>query len=352
MTNSDCVQLTVLYSRRILIVLIASLLLAPVLLLTASPASAAPYYNSSEPGCDGTNSDVLWCDDFEDGDWAATYCDVNNPANDGWNMTMYAPGGTYSCGQALAGSPGPGNGGLATGTGIGGGKAVQSGIHSGAGQAYLMGDHTLNGATTTTNGYNEVYFRYYIKKVRPYTEGGQKHFSFNPCCAGIGGIKFAAFTSGGSGPDLLPPDGTATHGESWYVAYEANSGALMRSAQNISPWYWIAGEWYYVEVHIKLNTPGVADGVFELWLNDCGTNGNSCGASPTLRARHTDIQYVGPGDNTKIGSLWLENWANPATSGVEYYDQFKVSKTGPIGFSSTGGGDVTPPAAPTGLRIQ
>ena len=57
-------------------------------------ASADPYFNSTEPGCDGSDPNVLTCDDFEDGDWYVTDGDtaggLANPDNDGWGGTIYA----------------------------------------------------------------------------------------------------------------------------------------------------------------------------------------------------------------------------------------------------------------------
>src|SRR5262245_49175420 len=38
-------------------------------LVAGPPASAHPYFNSSEAGCDGSDPNVLMCDDFEDGTW-------------------------------------------------------------------------------------------------------------------------------------------------------------------------------------------------------------------------------------------------------------------------------------------
>jgi hypothetical protein len=93
----------------------------------------------------------------------------------------------------------------------------------------------------------------------------------------------------------------------------------------------MTGRWAYVEMHIKMNTPGQSNGIWELWLNDCGTDGR-CTGTPTLRARHTTVEWQGPNDNKQIRSIWFENWANPGSVGTELYDQIMVKTTGPIGF--------------------
>src|SRR5262245_34688266 len=84
-------------------------MMARALLLTGlgvfaytTAAHADPYFNSAEPGCDGTDPDVLLCDDFEDGDWFFDG-DANLPENDGWNrMSLGEVEGAARCGRAGA----------------------------------------------------------------------------------------------------------------------------------------------------------------------------------------------------------------------------------------------------------
>ena len=78
------------------------LVLAPFL-IPSDLAYADQYFNSAEPGCDGSDPTVVFCDDFEDGDWAFTDHDgmrggakVTPNAetylpNDGWWMDPYYP---------------------------------------------------------------------------------------------------------------------------------------------------------------------------------------------------------------------------------------------------------------------
>jgi hypothetical protein len=82
--------------------------------------------------------------------------------------------------------------------------------------------------------------------------------------------------------------------------------------------------------------------------NDAG----SLGAAWRGSMCHTNVELRhGAGDTNLIGDVWLENWANAKSSGEEYYDQIKAMKTGPIGFVG-GGGNATPPAAPSNLRVE
>jgi hypothetical protein len=92
-----------------------------------------------------------------------------------------------------------------------------------------------------------------------------------------------------------------------------------------------------------------SNGLIELWVNDCGTAGTSCGSSPTLRTRLTG-NFPGNSVSNQIQTVWLENWANPPSSGTgPLWDQIKVTRVGPIGFAGASGGgtaDATPPATP------
>ena len=92
-----------------------------------------------------------------------------------------------------------------------------------------------------------------------------------------------------------------------------------------------SGNWYYYEVHYKLSDPGQANGVFELWLDNCGASGTSCPATPTLRMRRTDVRNDRTSTNQLIRTLWFEAWSNPSSRGERLWDQIKVSKGGPIG---------------------
>ena len=293
-------------------------------ILGVTSSFAAPYFNSSEPGCDGSDPNVLWCDDFERGSWFVTTANVDDPQNAGWNGTPF--GGPDPQGKNFGRCGGQG----AAGTNC----AAGSGPHSGQGQAAGMADHDFNNKVSV----DEVYMRYYRKALPGYTWGLQKMWSVNPCCAGIGGIKFGNnFVWGGSTVEML------------VTVYAENANRT----QNVSSISFQPGRWYYIEEHIKLNTPGSRNGVLEIWIDDCGTNGLGCTGSGTLRARHTDVLWRAAGDNTQIGSIWLENWANPASVGEEYYDQVKISRVrvGPMGAAASSGNTI-PPAAPTSPAIR
>jgi len=238
-------------------------------------------------------------------------------------MTPFPPAGSW---PDSAGT----NFGRCGGQGVAGTNcAVTSGFHPNAiGQAPAMGDHSFNG----TQSVDDIYMRHYRKFLPGFQFGAEKIWTVNACCAGIGGIKFANNSLG-----AVAAVGSQASPVTTVAAEDANRS-----------WNYTvtSGNWYYIEEHIKLNTPGVANGVLEIWADNCGANGLGCTGTPTLRAQYTNVLWRLAGDNTQIGSIWLESWSNIPSIGEEYYDQIKVSKVGPIGFTPMG----TPPSdivAPT-----
>ena len=90
------------------------------------------------------------------------------------------------------------------------------------------------------------------------------------------------------------------------------------------------GIWHYVEVHVKLNNPGQANGIHEFWVDG------------VLDARAENLDFVTSYTDYAINAVLVENyWDDGAPALLErYIDNFVVS-TQPIG-QWTGGGP-TPP---------
>lgn len=296
------------------------------LLLAAVPAYADPYFNSAET----KDANTLMSDDFEDGAWYKLNCDKANAAGGiasqtkGWCGTIYAEPIT------------PTNGVDCNNAGANGSRcAATSGVLGGGQGGKNMADHGFTGGQEV----QELYFRYYRKNSAGYSYSGQKVLSFNKCCAGGAGIYWAGlgFNIGQGSASTNAPDIGITNNHASNVIWR----------QNVNPISMTSGEWYYVEVHIKLNTPGQANGVYELWADRCP--GGKCTGTPTLRARHTNVPWGKDASNGGIGAVWLENWANngsgQGSKGQEWYDNIKASKTfnGFVGATSP----TPPPPDPT-----
>jgi hypothetical protein len=97
------------------------------------------------------------------------------------------------------------------------------------------------------------------------------------------------------------------------------------------------GRWRCVESHIKLNTPGQANGIQEYWID-----GN-------LEASRTDLNFRGSYTGYGINAIQLEGfWNNGAgASESKYYDNFVISRQR-VGCATTSSG--TNPSTVSNLR--
>jgi hypothetical protein len=273
------------------------------------------YFNSAETGC-GTDSNVLLCDDFEDGAWYEKNCGQAFASGgllqtDGWCGTIYNGG---EPGAPPIEPPGAARCG---GIGIKSACVATTGVMSG-GTTGNMADHAL------ASGTNEVWVRFYTKPLAGYAFGAEKMLTFNDGNAGDAGIKYGnlSWNCAASGASAT---GRITMG--FPAPMDVCAGQNVGNDITIT-----SGNWYYYEVHYRLSSPGGADGVFELWIDNCGPNGTTCPATPTLRMRRTDVRNNRVSTSELIRVLWFEAWSNPVSLGERYWDQIKVSKVGPIGF--------------------
>jgi len=271
------------------------------------------FFNSSEPGC-GTDPNVILCDDFESGTWYTKNCDDANSSGGllqtkGWCGTIFNP--INPPGAASCGSKGANNTNC----------AANGGLHNGAEGGRNMADHQFSGGPVT-----ELWARWYYKTDPGYRWGAEKHTNFTKAAGDITWFNIQFNCGTGSADAEANPYIQIIHGPS-HNCWAPNQGTFTLQS----------GRWYYFEVHMRLNSSGtVSDGLIDMWINDCGTNG-VCTGTPTLRTHLTNVGFdrnqtgclASP---CKIETVWFENWANPGSIGTGYLDQIKVSKTGPIGF--------------------
>jgi Bacterial Ig-like domain (group 2) len=283
-----------------------------VLITAAQSGSTSAYFNSSEPGCDGSDPNVLFCDDFESGSWYTMDCDTANAAGGidvktrGWCGTIFNAAG-LAAGTARC-----------SGAGFRSSCAATTGVMSG-GTTGNMADHAL----LNRQGVDEIWVRFYTKPLSGYQFGAEKMLTFNDGVPGDGGIKWGNLSWNCAG--TTQATGNVTMG--FPVPMDLCQSQNMGNSLVIQP-----GNWYFYEVHYKLSSPGGSDGIFELWLDNCGPSGTSCPATPTQRMRLTNVQNSRTSTSQLIRVLWFEAWSNPVSLGERYWDQIKVSKVGPIGF--------------------
>ena len=301
-------------------------------LATSTTAVADMNFNSSEPGCDGSDPNVLMCDDFESGAWYSLNCDIANTTGGllqthGWCGTIYADPITPA-GAAVCGSKG------AVGTNC----AAHGGQHTGGAGGVNMASHAFSGGPVT-----ELYARWHYKTDAGYLWGAEKNANFTKAAGDITWFNVQFNCGAGAASSTATPYIQIIHGSD------------VCQAPNITPGFVLqTGRWYFFEIHARLNSSGTTpDGLIEMWINDCGTTG-VCTGSPALRTRMTNVAFDRNQSGClttpcKIEVIWFENWANPGSTGTGYLDQIKVSKVGPIGFMSSGG---TRPLSPSGLIVR
>jgi hypothetical protein len=94
-------------------------------------------------------------------------------------------------------------------------------------------------------------------------------------------------------------------------------------------------QWDKLKLYVRLNTPGQANGVVRLWIND------------QLKLDYTN-RNIRQGTSFGMGKLILSAWAQPASpvNGFQWWDSWTMSQTDPDGST-------TPPAPnpPTNVRI-
>jgi len=301
------------------------------------------YFNSSESGCDGSDPNVLMCEDFEHngsggtpGTWYVNDGDHATSADKGWFGTIYAnpitPAGAIRCG---------------TGVTPFGNCAGAGGTHQGQG-GRNMAQHRLKTSTCGTNGFqfcdvDEIYVRWYAFWDAGYSFGAEKHMNVTNSDGDIAFVNVQLNCGAGGASSTASPSNQVIHGS----GSDFDNCGRQNQGNNITLQ---SGRWYFFELHVRAGTSGL----IEMWINDCGVNGVSCGALPTLRSRLTGT-LPGNANGAHIQTIWLENWANPASTGTgPLWDQIKVSRVGPIGFvgATTSPPPMAPPASPSGLLVQ
>ena len=109
-------------------------------------------------------------------------------------------------------------------------------------------------------------------------------------------------------------------------------------------------QWYCVETHLKMNTPGVANGVIEVWIDGAQT------MSYTGRM-FRGPSVSGPNGNSSLTGFNAIRIYRQAGVGTMWYDAFAVGSTR-IGCSAGSAppasipSATSPPNAPTGVTIQ
>lgn len=186
--------------------------------------------------------------------------------------------------------------------------------------------------------FREIYWRVYVKH-EPGWEGNPAKLARATCLASPDWTQgLIAHVWGGKGDALcIDPASGIRDGRKVSTRYNdfANLRWLgLRNTQTpiFSPVE--SGRWVCIESHVRLNTPGKSDGVFELWIDG------------KKEAARTDLDWHGTWADYGINAVFLENYWNDGAVKAEsrWFDDFVIS-TRPVGPVRTG-------TAPTLTRVE
>jgi hypothetical protein len=258
----------------------------------------------SEPSvdeCTHPKPDWIWCDDFEE-NRLGKYFEYVNPQGRFLRTRGAGVSGSYGM-SARYPTTAP----------------------SAAGQLHLAFGKTPNAYFRPVDAgvaiYREIYWRLYVLHPTQWVGDSpdklSRAISFG---AGTWAEAMVAHVWNGGYTQLAidPASGTDEAGNVMTTGY--NDGAHFRwlgaavGATNLFDGAHL-GRWVCVEAHVRLNDPGVSNGLFELWVD-----GNA-------DASRTGLNWVGAFSAYGINSLFVENYRNDA-SPVEqsrYLDNLVVS---------------------------
>lgn len=239
----------------------------------------------------------LWCDDFESGaSLESDYFDVNRASGRLAVVDDTAYGGTHSLRNAF----------------------IKGEIDSGS-LKLSLGATPVHPKLFPERRFEEIYWRFYLKTGDNWVGQPLKVSraaiiaATNWSQAAIGHL----WEDNGLGLGLDPATGVEG---STVVTTRWNDFDHLRwlgKADGSVPIYAPEnrGTWFCVEAHMKLNTPGRSDGVFEFWIDDA-------------RQAHEDaLNWRGSYTGYGINVVTLEGWVNGGAPQAQnrYFDNFVVS---------------------------
>jgi uncharacterized protein YjdB len=289
-----------------------------------APSTPPPPPTPTGTGeCATPGSGWIWCDDFEV-DRLTSYFEVDNNGGDFRRATGV---------------------GLSASTGM---RALWQSGESSAGSLHLAFGKTpsavFRAVDSGTQLYREVYWRMYVKNQAGWTGGGADDFSRALVLASANRAEAAmGHVWSGTGLDfnyllIDPASGTDASGALKSTGYDDFANVRwLGEKRGTTPLFSAAnvGQWYCVEMHMKLNDAGQTNGVMELWLND------------QLEAQKTGLNWLGTYSTYGINAVFFENnWHSASPVQQERYFDNVVVSTQRIGCGSTPTTPAPPPPAP------
>jgi hypothetical protein len=297
--------------RRVLTRVVFLLSLAATESASGPPKTPAiDYVVPLQEQSSASSSDVIWHDSFDSAVMSSNYFEfVTNGGLFGLTSEE-AFGGT---GQSLKG-------------------LFNQGTVSAGSLKVTFGDSPLGRISARPNEkFNEIHWRVYVKHQRGWT-GNPAKLSRATIMAGSNWSQaMIAHVWGGSGNVLTLDPASGVDATGRLATHQYNDFAhltwLGNKPEGTYPIFATeeSGKWVCVEAAAKLNTPGLSDGTFYLWID---------GRLDTYRE---NLNWRGTWDERGINAVFLENYWNSGSpvKQARYFDEFVVS-TKPIGLARTG----------------
>lgn len=189
---------------------------------------------------------------------------------------------------------------------------------------FLFGRNPFGKGVLNDRDFREIWWRVYVKMETGW-EGNPAKLGRATCLAGTDYSQgLFAHVWGGKGDTLCLDPATGIQDDA-KVTERYNDFAHMKwlgVGPGKTPIYSTAesGRWRCIESHVKLNTPGSADGEFDLWID----------GHP--EASRKGLNWHGRWTDYAINAVYLENYWNGGALKTEsrWFDDFVVS-TQPIG---------------------
>jgi len=275
----------------------------------AGSAPNTPLVNCVEILKNDFGPEVIFHDEFEDSSpMSAKYADYN-PHNDDCAVSdLMGFGGS---GKSLR-------------------VRWQAGQVDGCSFAYMFGRNPSSSQSHSATDFREIYWRLYQKTSKGWV-GNPKKLTRATILATSNWAQAMIAHLWGEGDDLVltldPATGIDSNGNLSTTTYnDFNNLRWLGIKKGTTQIYntLISDTWHCIEVHVKLNTPGNSDGVFEYWIDG------------ELEARKDNLNWIGTWQKYGINMVMFGNYWNGGAPKTQqsYLDNIVIS-TSPIGLASS-----------------
>jgi len=255
--------------------------------------------------CQNPQPGWVWCDDF-DVDRLGSYFEYNDDNGDFIRVNGVGEEGSWGM------------------------RAKFQTGETAAGELHLALGRTpipyFRPADAGTADYRELYWRMYVRHQTGWVGGGARKLSRAFIFAGGDWSQAMVAHVWAGDPSknkentliLDPVSGTNATGVVQTTKYnDFPNFQWLGSRQAPTPIFDAAhvGQWYCVEAHVRLNTSGQADGVFELWIDDA------------FEAGRNDLDFVDTYNGFGLNAVYFENFWNEGSPQLQerYFDNIVVS---------------------------